>query len=204
MVLLLSVYNFDFYLYIDKILNINYLHFINETSFFPLFVSNSISSINITTLVCFIPILVLIVIGIAMSELPETIDPKLLELKPVAEPVHREKETKKDNPHSDIVWTRLSKEDRTYTFIYDQDNVNGITLIGFLGRNDSRVEINTVNGIQYVGIICGMQQGSRTLPYDQIKRACNKSFYELGQVDITSRRERLIFHPRSVILKRLD
>jgi hypothetical protein len=38
-----------------------------------------------------------------MSELPETINPKLLELKPVAEPIYREKETKKDNPHSDIV-----------------------------------------------------------------------------------------------------
>ena len=58
--------------------------------------------IGMIALACFIPILALIIASLA-SDLPETIDPKLLELKPTQEPVYREKERERDVPSSDIV-----------------------------------------------------------------------------------------------------
>jgi hypothetical protein len=37
------------------------------------------------------------------SYIPETIDPRLLEIKPIPELTYREREPEKDNFHSDIV-----------------------------------------------------------------------------------------------------
>jgi hypothetical protein len=72
-----------------------------------------------------------------------------------------------------------------------------------LAKPSSRIHRQIVNGIEYVGL--EVRYYNRVdVPIDEIKRAYNPGFFNQNRVNITSRREPLQFHPRSVILKRLN
>jgi hypothetical protein len=72
-----------------------------------------------------------------------------------------------------------------------------------LAKPSSRIHIQIVNGIQYVGL--EVRYDNRVdLLIDEIKRAYNPGFFNQNRVNITSRHEPLQFHQRSVILKCLN
>ena len=157
--------------------------------------------LNAIVLICFISILCLSIMHLATSDIPETIDPALLELNPKPELIYREKQPEKDKPRSDIVWTRIHGAGNVY--IYDQDNPDGVILISLLAKPNTNIEARTVNGIQYVGLLVSFDRRV-ALPSDQIKRSYNAGFLSNNTINITSRREPLEFYERSVILKCLN
>ena len=68
----------------------------------------------------------------------ETTDSTLPELKPIPKPVHGE-EPEKDEPNSDIVWTRIPGDPHGRLLIFDQDNMDGTRLISMIGKSTSRI-----------------------------------------------------------------
>ena len=157
-------------------------------------IPNGIGLIGAIVLVCFISILVLIITLLAsMSD---------VDTEPTSVTTYREKEAEKDNDQSDIVWTNLTTDRRK--FIFDQDNPNGLTVIGMLGRATTTIETHTINGVQYTGILHDYNI-RENLPRDELRRAYNRAFFfSRVTVNITSRREPLRFDSHSVILKRFN